>query len=159
MTDMRSILFVCTANQCRSPMAETLMKDTLKKMDLHQSVLVASAGTWAEAGYPATGHGIIAMAQRGLDSSRHRSQPITKALLDQFDLILTMEDVHKESIQVEFLENAGKVFLLSEMSGQTKNIEDPVGGSLEDYLVTANEIDGWITNGLPKILNLLKIAK
>jgi protein-tyrosine phosphatase len=140
-------------------MAETLMKDVLKKMDLHQTVIVESAGTWAEEGYPATGHGIVAMAQRGLDNSKHRSQPITKALLDQFDLILTMETGHKESIQVEFPEYAEKVFMLSEMSGITINIEDPVGGSLEDYLVTANEIDGWIKSGLPAILKFLKIAK
>jgi protein-tyrosine phosphatase len=138
-------------------MAETLMKDTLKKMDLHQTVLVESAGTWAEEGHPATGHGIIAMAQLGLDSSRHRSQPITKTLLDQFDLILTMEAGHKESIQVEFPENAEKVFMLSEMSGVTKNIDDPVGGSFEDYIATADEIDAWIKSGLPKILTLLKI--
>jgi len=156
---MRSILFVCTANQCRSPMAEMLMKDTLKKMDLQQTVLVESAGTWAEGGHPATGHGIVAMAQRGLDSSRHRTQPITEALVNQFDLILTMEAGHKESIQVEFPENADKVFMLSEMSGVTKNIDDPVGGSFDDYITTADEIDGWIKSGLPTILKFLKIAK
>lgn len=136
-------------------MAETLMKDVLKKMDLQQSVLVESAGTWAEEGYPATAHGVKAMAQRGLDSSNHRSQPITKALVDKFDLILTMETGHKEAIQVEFPEDADKVFMLSEMAGVSKNIEDPVGGSFEDYLATAEEINDWIHSGLPKILDFL----
>lgn len=156
MSKERSILFVCTANQCRSPMAEAIMKNYIKRMDLPTNWVVQSAGTWAENGHPATPSGVKAMAQRGLDTSLHRSQTITKDLLSQFDLILTMESGHKEAIQIEFPEFSKKVFMLSEMSGTAINIEDPIGGTFEDYLNTANEIDEWILKGFPGIIKILE---
>jgi protein-tyrosine-phosphatase len=136
-------------------MAEIIMKDYLSRMDLISDWEVQSAGTWAEPGFPATAFGIKAMAERGLDTSSHSSQAVTKQLLDQFDLILTMETGHKEAIQVEFPGVNHKVFLLSEMAGVIANIDDPVGGTLVDYLNTANEIDEWIQQGIPKILSIL----
>lgn len=155
MSEERSILFVCTANQCRSPMAEAIMKDYVKSMDLPTNWIVQSAGTWAENGHPATPSGVKAMAQRGFDTSLHQSQAITKDLINQFDLILTMESGHREAIQIEFPEFSKKVFMLSEMSGDEINIEDPIGGTFEDYINTANEIEEWISRGFPKILQIL----
>lgn len=155
MTDEKGILFVCTANQCRSPMAEAIMKDHLNKMALPFNWVVQSAGTWAENGHPATPFGVQVMAQRGLDTSSHQSQLITSDLLSHFDLILTMEAGHKEAIQIEFPEFSEKVFMLSEMIGDQINIEDPIGGIFEDYVNTANEIDEWITRGIPTILQKL----
>ncbi|PKO06922.1 MAG: protein tyrosine phosphatase [Chloroflexi bacterium HGW-Chloroflexi-3] len=155
MSKERYILFVCTANQCRSPMAEAMMKDYIKRMDLPTNWIVQSAGTWAENGHPATLSGVKAMAHRGLDTSLHQSQAITKDMLNQFDLILTMESGHKEAIQIEFPEFSRKVFMLSEMSGSAINIEDPIGGTFENYLNTANEIEEWISKGIPNILQIL----
>jgi protein-tyrosine-phosphatase len=136
-------------------MAEVIMKEYLNEMDLKTEWEVQSAGTWAEIGFPATAFGIKAMAERGFDTTSHSSQPVTKHLLDQFDLILTMETGHKEAIQIEFPGVSNKVFLLSEMAGVISNIDDPVGGSFVDYLNTANEIDEWIQKGIPKILSIL----
>ncbi len=136
-------------------MAEAIMKDYIKRMDLPTHWVVQSAGTWAENGHPATPSGVKAMVLRGLDTSLHQSQSITKDLLNQFDLILTMESGHKEAIQIEFPEFSKKVFMLSEMAGGVINIEDPIGGTFEDYLITANEIDEWISKGLSKILQIL----
>jgi len=136
-------------------MAEAIMKDYLKKMDLPTNWIVQSAGTWAENGHPATPSGVKAMAQRGLDTSSHQSQAITEDLLNQFDLILTMESGHKEAIQIEFPEFSNKVFMLSEMSGNAINIEDPIGGTFEDYLNTAKEIEEWISKGIPNMLQIL----
>jgi len=155
MSKERSILFVCTANQCRSPMAEAIMKDYIKRMDLPTNWIVQSAGTWAENGHPVTPAGVKVMALRGLDTSMHRSQSITRDLLKQFDLILTMESGHKEAIQIEFPEFSRKVFMLSEMAGVSINIEDPIGGTFEDYMITANEIDEWINKGLSNIVQIL----
>jgi protein-tyrosine phosphatase len=138
-------------------MAEALMKDHLKRMGLQEKVLVSSAGTWAEDGHPATAFGIKAMAERGLNTSFHRSQALTQELMEQFDLVLTMETGHKEAIQIEFPMYADKVFMLSEMSSQIKNIEDPIGGSFEDYLETAREIDEWIKTGFKHIIKLLQL--
>lgn len=158
MVEKKSILFVCTANQCRSPMAEVIMKDYLKRMDLHSSIEVQSAGTWAKNGYPATDLGIKAMAERGLDTSSHKSQSISKVFLEPFDLILTMESGHKEAIQIEFSSLADKVFMLSEMSGEITNIEDPIGRSYHQYLETADQINDWIKSGFPRILQILELS-
>jgi protein-tyrosine-phosphatase len=136
-------------------MAEAIMKDYIKRMDLPSNWIVKSAGTWAENGHPATAFGVKAMTQRGLDTRFHQSQAITKEFLDQFDLVLTMESGHKEAIQVEFPEFSKKVFMLSEMAGVSINIEDPIGGKFEDYINTANEIEEWINKGLPTILQKL----
>lgn len=133
------------------------MKDLLKRKDLQSLIEVKSAGTWAEEGHPATPHGVTVMAERGLDNSGHKSQPITKELMEEFDLVLTMESGHKEAIQIEFPEKASKVFMLSEMAGLSKNIDDPVGGSLEDYQNTADEIEEWIDRGFPRMLQILNI--
>jgi len=157
MQSERSILFVCTANQCRSPMAEAIMKDYFHKMDLPINLIVQSAGTWAENGRPATSFGVKAMSHRGLDTSNHRSQAITHGLLEKFDLVLTMESGHKEALQLEFPDFSDKIFMLSEMTGMKVNIDDPIGGSFDDYLETADEIENWIRLGLPQMLQILKV--
>lgn len=140
-------------------MAEALMKDYFSRMSLPSNCIVQSAGTWAENGHPATPFGVKVMAQRGLDTSLHQSRLITRDLLIQFDLVLTMESGHKEAIQIEFPEFSKKIFMLSEMSGEQINIEDPIGGLFEDYVNTANEIDEWIMRGIPNILRKLKFPE
>ena len=136
-------------------MAEAIMKEYLRGLGDTSNWEVQSAGTWAENGHPATTFGIKAMELRGLDTSKHRSQMITHNLLHHSNLVLTMESGHKEAIQIEFPEFSSRVFMLSEMSGETINIEDPIGGTFEDYLNTANEIDEWIHNGFPKMMQIL----
>jgi protein-tyrosine-phosphatase len=74
---MTSILFVCSANQCRSPMAEALFKDLVRERGEENEWRVESAGVWAYAGAPATENAQLAMQKRGLDLSQHRSQPAT----------------------------------------------------------------------------------
>ena len=155
MTENNSVLLVCTANQCRSPMAEAMLKSYLIKMDPGCDWIIESAGTWTESGHPATPYGVTVMAKMGLDTSRHRSQPISKELLDRFELILTMEAGHKEAIQIEFPQLANRVYLLSEMAGEQVPVLDPIGEPIEAYQQTANEIKNWIQKGIPKILELL----
>ncbi len=124
-------------------------------MDPGCNWIIKSAGTWAEAGHPATPVGVTVMAKMGLDTSRHRSQPISQKLLDRFELILTMEPGHKEAIQIEFPHLADRVYLLSEMADEQVPVLDPIGEPIEAYQQTANEINNWIQKGIPKILDLL----
>lgn len=137
-------------------MAEALLRRILQKEAPEKKWLVSSAGTWTEAGYPATPFCVKAMMELNIDTSSHRSQPISAELLDQYALILTMESGHKEAIQVEFPNVASRVFMLSEMSGQVEPVKDPIGGSFRDYQNTAHEINTWIETGLTRILELLQ---
>jgi protein-tyrosine phosphatase len=151
---MPSVLFVCTANICRSPMAEAILKSKVAGGENASGWRVESAGTWAAAGQPAAGFSHQVMQERGLDIGDHRSRSITRELMRVFDLILTMEKNHKEALRVEFPELAEKVYLLSEMVGDSHDVDDPIGRSKADYQATADEIDRLITEGFQEIEQL-----
>lgn len=148
-----AVLFVCTANVCRSPMAAGLFQALLTShVPGGRDWLVDSAGTWASEGQRASENAIRVMQKRGIDLSNHRSKVVSNALLNLFDLILVMEPGHKEALRVEFPEIARRVWLLSELSGPPVPIEDPYGLSLEYYEKTAAEIEAYLQAGLPEIL-------
>lgn len=149
---MPSVIFVCTANICRSPMAAALFKSILA--DQADRWSVASAGTWARIGDPIAQRSQFVLAERGLDARSHRSQPVSARLLESFNLILTMEQGQKEALRVEFPQIAGRVYMLSEMIGLIYDIQDPIIQSLDDYRVTLNEINRILTEGLKTITRL-----
>jgi protein-tyrosine-phosphatase len=154
---MPSILFVCTANMVRSPMAMALWRQMLGAAALDWQV--ESAGTWTVDGQPAAARAIQALKDRGALLSGHRSRPVSAELLRRFDLILVMETGHKEALKVEFPEVAGRVYLLSEMVGSRYDIPDPIGGPLSDYVETANEIERILSKGYGRICQLCQAAQ
>jgi protein-tyrosine-phosphatase len=149
---MQSVLLVCTANQCRSPMAMAILKS--KAGQLAGEWKIESAGTWAVEGVPANQKTQEVMAELGLDLRDHRSRMVNREMLAAFNLILVMEPGHKESLQIEFPDEAKKVYLLSEMVGLSFTVMDPVGGEIKDYRATAREIEHLLTDGLVKIVTL-----
>jgi protein-tyrosine-phosphatase len=148
---IKSVLFVCTANQCRSPMAEVLFRDLVSTLDLDSDWCVASAGCWARPNNAATQTAVAVIQDRGIDLSEHLSQPVTEALLDSFNLILCMEEDHKRFIQRNFSSAREKTFLLYEMIGKEEEIWDPIGMSQNAYENTANEMLGIMSEGFEKI--------
>jgi protein-tyrosine-phosphatase len=153
---MPSILIVCTANICRSPMAEAILKQLVAERPDADQWHIESAGTWAMYGSPAAELSQQVMREIGLDISHHQSKPITEDLLKQFDLILAMEENQKEALTIEFKAYADRIFLLSEMVGLVESIADPIGGSLVDYQDTARLIQKILVMGLDRINQLAK---
>ena len=115
---------------------------------------IGSAGTWALDGEMAANVSRQVMAERGIDISAHRAQTVTAEMLDQYNLILTMEPGQKEALQVEFPAFADRVFLLSEMEGAQLAVEDPYGGPIEGYRATARKIDRMLVRGMTRIVSL-----
>lgn len=153
----KSVLFVCAANQCRSPMAMILFKDLVGKSgEKLEAWRIESAGIWAVTGYPATNDASLVISEMGLDLIDHRSQPVTESLLDEFKLILCMENDQVKFLKRNFPAAKDKVFLLSEMADQDQDIWDPVGHSLNAYKDTANEILGFLKKGFSKIIRFSK---
>lgn len=150
---MTTILMVCTANICRSPVAAALLRDRLRQRGL-AGWSVQSAGTWAVAPRAASRYSIDVMDRYGFDISDHRSTMVNEDHLRAADLVLTMEIGHAEALRAEFPQQADKVFMLSEMIGQTYNITDPYGGPIEEYERMAAALSELIDGGLDRIIAL-----
>lgn len=120
------ILFICTANQFRSPIAAACFSRRLKLKGMDDKWTVASAGTWAHAGLPAHPKAIEAAASLGLDLKGHRTQEVDAALLDAADLIVVMQESHKEALEAEFPLVCGRVVLLGGLADiPNGEISDP----------------------------------
>ncbi|MEJ2747218.1 MAG: low molecular weight protein arginine phosphatase [Anaerolineae bacterium] len=150
---MAHILIVCTANICRSPVGEALLRDRLQRKGLDDWV-VSSAGTWANWVRGPSQFSIEVMAQAGFDISGHRARMIDETLLQQADLVLCMEPNHVEALKYEFPAYADKIYLLSEMVGQKFSVHDPYGEPLLRYQQMADELTALIDNGLERIIEI-----
>ena len=151
---MPTILIVCTANICRSPMAMVLLERKIQEEQVPGNWIVRSAGTWARDGFAASKHGSDLMTEWGMDLSDHSSMVVNKEMLSETDLVLTMESGHKEALRAEFFEAADRIYMLSEMVGYQAEVRDPYGGSKVEYLETAQELRSYVDEGFDKIIRL-----
>jgi protein-tyrosine phosphatase len=149
---MRSVLFVCAANICRSPLAMGLFSTAVAPQT--DEWRIASAGVYAPVGYAAAQNTLALLKQKGFDLNQHRSAQITQEMVRTFNLILTMERGQKEALQIAFPVHAQKIYLLSEMIGENWEIADPIGGSYSDFEDTARDIEHILTKGYEKITHL-----
>lgn len=141
---MFTVLFVCTGNICRTPMAKSYLRQLIKQDGLDHLINVRSAGTWAGHGEPATRLSQMVCAEHGLDVSNHRSQPIDLYQMKEADLILCMAQAHKQDLLQIFPHYRDKIFTLKEY-GRTNpprytSIDDPYGRNIEAYRRTFDEI-------------------
>lgn len=143
---MKTLLFVCTGNICRSPMAEGLFRHLTAKMGGRYRAL--SAGVGAIDGMPPSAHAVQALRALGIDIAHQRSQALTADLVRQADLILGMTHGHTNAVMLMYPGAAEKTFLLREfddgLEAHEKDIADPIGGSLDVYLRCRDEIEQGI---------------
>lgn len=151
------VLVVCTGNTCRSPMAVGILKALLKEKGV-DNIEVHSAGTGALEGYPATPFAIGAAKYWGVDISDHRARQIDKSLIESADLILAMSPEHVESILRKEPSAAPRTYLIKAFpirySASQERVDDPIGGTLEDYNQTYLELDEVLRRIEGKIIEL-----
>lgn len=137
---MQRVLFVCTGNTCRSPMAEAILKN--KNLP---EIEVRSAGIYAVNGSDASEHAKQVMAENNLQHN-HRSTPLTGDEVVWATIILTMTAAHKAAILQQFPDAAGKIFTLKEFTGEKEYLDvvDPFGGNIENYRHTYQQLDTLI---------------
>lgn len=135
------ILFVCTGNTCRSALAEAIARKVVIERALND-VDIQSAGTSAWDGAPASDGALLVGLERGLDLSQHRAQALTRDLVKDTELVLAMGPHHLE--RVDALGGAGRSYLLTDFASHgasARPVNDPIGGELELYRATADELE------------------
>ena len=150
---MPNILFVCTGNLFRSPIAEACFKRELAAHGLEHGWQVSSTGTWAINGLPPARPGLDWAQRHGLDIVVHRTRLIDRSIAAQADLILVMEGGHKEALCSELPDLAYWVHLLSEaVTGVSYGIPDVSPSASAEEI--CNEINELISRGFERICSL-----
>jgi glycine hydroxymethyltransferase len=144
---MKTVLFVCTGNICRSPMAEGIFRHVTRG---RRDINVISAGIGATPGQPPSPYAVDAVKQLGIDISQQRSRQLTSDIIRQADYIFGMTHSHVDTVFLLYPQAAEKTFLLREFDDTLdifeKDISDPIGGSLEVYLNCRDQIEQGIAS-------------
>lgn len=131
---MDYIIFICTGNTCRSPMAEGLFRAHGGEQET--GLAAASAGLFTQDGLPASDNAVTAAKELGADISAHRSRMLTHEIAQSARYLVCMTGAHYDRVCELFPDCADKVFTLTQ-----RDVSDPFGGDLETYRRAAAEID------------------
>ena len=134
------ILFVCTGNTCRSPMAEALYKHMTGKD-------ASSAGLSAPFGAKASDYAVSIMEKMGINIKNHASRQIDYQMLETADAVITMTETQKAMLLYSVPEFEYKLFTLYEWAGKKGDVKDPFGGSEVVYEECAKELEELIREG------------
>lgn len=151
---VKRIIFVCTGNTCRSPMAEAIFKDIIAEKGLEEEFEVYSAGVYAFDNDPASYQAIEVMKKEfNIDLKYHRAKVLDYSDIEKADIILTMTRKHRDMIIDVFPEAAEKVHVLKEFAGVKGNsdIIDPFGQDYDVYKNCAYEIENLLLKVLEKL--------
>ncbi len=128
------VVFVCTGNTCRSPMAEGILKN------YKEDISVLSRGLYVPEEINASFNSIKAMEEMDIDISSHRSKQLTTREAEESDLVITMTQGHKNTILSAYPKFADKTFTLAEYAGDSGDVSDPYGMDFDAYRRCAKRI-------------------
>jgi len=138
-----NVLFVCTGNTCRSPMAAAMFTDLIEQAG-KAGAKAFSAGISAYPGMPASPEAIRVMDERGIDIGDHRTRLLTPDLIEEADLILCMSRGHLAAVRA--LSAGDKAWLLSGYAaGENVDIEDPFGRGIDAYRACAAQLHAYLS--------------
>ena len=144
---MKTVLFICTGNICRSPMAEGIFRHAVQGRGNYR---VVSAGLGAIDGQPPSAHAVEATRELGIDITNQRSRMLTPELVQQADYIFGMTHSHVDTVMMLYPQASEKTFLLREFDETLdtfeKDISDPIGGSYEIYVNCRDQIEQGIVS-------------
>src|SRR4051812_7332120 len=153
---MKTVLFVCTGNVCRSPMAEGIFRHAVQGRG---DFRVLSAGLGAVDGHAPSPYAVQAVRELGIDISSQRSRMLTPELVAQSDFIFGMTHNHIDSVMLLYPQAAEKTFLLREFDDTLdffeKDISDPIGGSYDIYLDCRDQIE----QGIASLLRFFEVSE
>lgn len=152
---MLTVLFLCTGNTCRSPMAQIILQDKVKKANLSDKISVISAGVGSFEGQPISREAKLSLQRLGIEVKEHYSQALTKDFVKKADLILTMTKNHWYVVVKAFPFAEGKTFTLAEYCGESDDISDPFGKSESVYFWCAQQILEMVSKAFIRIKIML----
>ncbi len=140
------IIFICTGNTCRSPMAEGLLRERMPE-SWSDRIEISSAGVFASGGLPAAGEGVEALQEKEIDISAHSSTLLTDDIIEDSDLIVTMTGGHASFVLSMVPEASGKVLVIGTLDRDRDDpdIDDPIGQGIEVYRQTRDELEKLTT--------------
>ncbi len=153
---MHRVLFVCSGNTCRSPMAVGIFNKLVGAKKV-RNLTAESAGTMAASGMKASQLAVSVARRHGISLHRHRSRPITKELAERAALILTMTG-HQWYDVTEFVPR-GRASLLTRFGrpdGEGDDIPDPAGGDEEEYERVFDQLEQMITRSFSAVLEWMQ---
>ncbi|WP_054693567.1 low molecular weight protein arginine phosphatase [Syntrophomonas palmitatica] len=156
-----NILIICSGNTCRSPMAQALLTDMLKKRQADikpGKITVASAGLYAVEGAPAAREAMQVMTEQSLDLSWHRSRQLCQDMLDWADLVLTMNGRQAQEIYKCFPGFKGMIYTLGNFAGQDNTeVKDPLGWGISAYRECAQQLRELLELAVERIIQEFEI--